>query len=76
MQLGEVNRSHNKHCLHVTAEEPHPAVKVVDEAGDQDKGVVLRADLRQAPALPHGNAVIGGIVAHPCQISICSGSTG
>ena len=61
-------------CIH-QVEEPHPALNVINEARDQDKGVFLRADLCQPPALPHGDAVVGGVIAQPCNTSICLGST-
>lgn len=45
----------------------HPGVEEVEEAREQNEGVVLTADLPQPPPLPHRQTVIRRIITHACS---------
>ena len=49
----------------------HLGRQVVDEAGEQHEAILLRPDLAQPPALPHGDGRVRGIVPQACNIQPC-----
>ncbi len=58
----------------MVTEVTYPGIEVIEEAGEEHECVVLAADLRQPPPLPHRQRVIRSIVARACGRSTFSSS--
>ena len=56
--------------IDLDASAPHLSIDDVLHLGQQHKCVVLRPDLCQAEALPHGQGVVRGVIAQPCSTAV------
>ena len=56
--------------IDLDASPPHLPIDDVLHLGQQHKCVVLRPDLCQAEALPHGQGVVRGVIAQPCSTAL------